>query len=217
MQLRFRDECKARGLWAGGKVATHQDLSAYFFARCAELYLRKDGDAAFVMPYAAMSRQQYEGFRTGSFAGGKHGSIRFAEAWTFDESVQPLFNVPSCVLFAREGAAGPLPQTVTAYSGQLPRRDASAQDAAKTLTSVQTPWPNGHTKSASAYGSRFRQGATIVPRFLFVVQRASTGRLQASSDSPVVESRRTNLEKKPWRDLEHFAEPSQNNSFGLFT
>jgi hypothetical protein len=59
MHQLFQKECKARGIWAGGKVTTHQDLSAYFFARCTELYLRDQCAIAFVMPYAAMSRQAY--------------------------------------------------------------------------------------------------------------------------------------------------------------
>ena len=68
LQQRFREECQRWGLWAGGRVATHQDLSGYFFARCVHLYLKSGGLIAFVMPYAAMSRQQFAGFRTGVFA-----------------------------------------------------------------------------------------------------------------------------------------------------
>ncbi len=108
MQKRLRAECTERDLWAGGKVATHQDISAYFFARCVELYLKKNGVIAMVLPYATMTRQQYRGFRNGIFASKPtrkkgvriYASVRFNEAWTFDESVQPLFNVPSCVLIA---------------------------------------------------------------------------------------------------------------------
>jgi hypothetical protein len=202
MQQRLREECKARGIWAGGKVATHQDLAAYFFARCVQLYLRKNGVAAFVMPYATMSRQQYQGFRSGSFGDGELGSIRFTEAWTFDDSVQPLFNVPSCVLFARESVAGPLPSSATAYSGQLPRRDASVTEAVKALISRQVPWPQTVRVAKSAYGSRFRNGATIYPRPLFLIERVHGGRFGGNPATPRVRSRRTNLEKKPWKDLE---------------
>ena len=99
----FKRECAARGLWAGGKVATQQDLSAYFFARAVELYLKDGGVVAFVMPYAAMTRAQFRGFRTGAFG---TIQVRFTEAWTFDERVQPLFPVPSCVLFARREQRG---------------------------------------------------------------------------------------------------------------
>jgi SAM-dependent methyltransferase len=53
-QERFREECHRRGLWMG-QVAQQQDLSAYFFARCVELYLKPTGIIAFVMPYSAMT------------------------------------------------------------------------------------------------------------------------------------------------------------------
>ena len=41
IQRRFRNESRRLGLWQGGRVATQQDLSAYFFARCRELYLKR--------------------------------------------------------------------------------------------------------------------------------------------------------------------------------
>ncbi len=62
-QRRFREESRRLGVWQGGKVATHQDLSAYFFARCCELYLEPGARIAFVMPYAALSRRQFAGLR----------------------------------------------------------------------------------------------------------------------------------------------------------
>jgi len=60
--------------------------------------------------------------RTGEF---KNIKIAYDEAWTMDDSVFPLFPVPSCVLFARKHAtAQASPATVRAYSGTLPLRDA---------------------------------------------------------------------------------------------
>lgn len=50
MQAAFRAECTRMGVWAGGKVATQQDLSGYFFARCVELYLKPGSMIAFVCP-----------------------------------------------------------------------------------------------------------------------------------------------------------------------
>jgi len=215
MQKRLRAECEERSLWAGGKVATHQDESAYFFARCVELYLKKTGAIAMVLPYATMTRQQYRGLRSGIFASKVtrkrevrvYASVRFNEGWAFDESVFPLFNIPSCVLIATEGEPGPLPMKVTAYSGQLPRRDASALEADAHLTSQQASWPKGNESTVAGYSDRFRQGATVVPRFLFLVIRTAAGRLGSNPDAPVVESRRNNLEKPPWKDLDLLRQP----------
>jgi SAM-dependent methyltransferase len=61
LQARFRTECQSFGIWHG-QVAQQQDLSAYFFVRCTELYARDGGVLAFVMPYAAMTRRQFARF-----------------------------------------------------------------------------------------------------------------------------------------------------------
>ena len=67
LQTRYQQLAKARGLWAGGRFATHQDLSDLFVTRAVEQYLRPGGRFAFVMPFAVLSRRQYAGFRSGDF------------------------------------------------------------------------------------------------------------------------------------------------------
>jgi SAM-dependent methyltransferase len=210
-QQRFREECERRGLWAGGKVATHQDLSGFFFVRCVELYMKPTGLIAFVMPYAAMSRKQFEGFRSGVYATRKGEKVQksfataqFTEAWAFSDDVQPLFPVPSCVLFGRTGGGrgAVLPDTVLAACGTLPRRDASPEEADVALSWREAPWPTmADEESASVYREAFHQGATIVPRMLCVVVPAPAGRLGENLAAPVVESRRTSQEKPPWKQL----------------
>ena len=122
LQKRFKELAKGAGVYVGGKLATQNDLCALFTARSASLYLRGAGRLAFVLPLAALSRGQFERLRSGSFHG---GAIQWDEAWTMDDSVQPLFPVPSCAVFGRRRATSkPLPETVRAYSGDLPLRDA---------------------------------------------------------------------------------------------
>jgi len=212
-QQRFREECQRRGLWAGGQVATHQDLSGYFFVRCVELYLKQTGTIAFVMPYAAMTRQQFEGFRSGNY-GSKRGravtqvyaTVQFSQAWALRDDVQPLFPVPSCVLFGQHGgASGPvLPPTVMAASRTLPRRDASMDEANEALTWHEIRWPTGYDDdgSFSPYRDQFRNGATIFPRVLCTVELVSDIPFGANPDAPLVESRRTSQEKSPWKNLQ---------------
>jgi SAM-dependent methyltransferase len=211
MQNKFREECQARGLWAG-QVAQQQDLSAYFFVRSIELYLKPTGKIAFVMPYATMTRRQYAGFRTGIY-GVKKGktphvfaSIRIIQAWAFSDDVSPLFPVPSCVLFAENaahaGKAGRLPETILAASGKLPRRDASGTESDKYLTWQERPWPTEREgRVTGGYADSFRQGAIIIPRLLFTVQEVQAGRLGGNPVAPLVESRRTSQEKSPWKEL----------------
>ena len=60
---------------------------------------------------------------------------RVIDGWVLDDDVQPLFPVPSCVLFARagRGPGKPLPDKVRRYSGTLLHRDAPEEMADKTL------------------------------------------------------------------------------------
>lgn len=202
MQARFREECQERRLWTGGKVATHQDLSAYFFARCAELYLKDGGTLAFVMPHAALTRQQFRGFQSQQFGQGKDQLLQFEEVWAFDETVKPLFPVPSCAIFARRGGGGPRPGTILSFAGTLPRRDAHSAEAEEALSRSEVPWPDaGESIGRSPYARAFRQGATIVPRRFWIVERAPAGRFGANPEAPLVRSRTSRQEKAPWRDL----------------
>ncbi len=195
---RFQRECRKRRLWSGGRLASHTDLASYFFVRAAELYLRRDGLIAFVMPYGALNRAPYARFRTGKYA---TVEVRFDRAWALDEKVGPLFPLPSAVLFARRQRSGPLPANVSSFSGRLTRRDETLQQAEAALTVRQTSWP-GRTGASrnTPYRRVFRQGATMVPRRLCVVDTVDTGRLGGNAALPLVESRIGRLDKFPWNE-----------------
>ncbi|HCK83458.1 MAG TPA: hypothetical protein DHW63_02745 [Hyphomonadaceae bacterium] len=204
LQKRFKILAEQLDIYVGGKLATQNDLCAVFLAQTSKLYLRSNGRLAMVLPLAALSRGQFAKLRSGQF----HGrSIAFDEAWTMDESVQPLFPVPSCVVFGRRRAVGKaLPDKVTAFSGRLPFRDAPETIADERLTVTKNAQAPSSAKvdeeeRKSPYQSAFRQGATLVPRMLCLVERKQMGRLGAAADMPLVISRRGALDKKPWRDL----------------
>jgi hypothetical protein len=154
------------------------------------------------MPLAAMTRGQFEAFRSGSFHTKK---VQFEAAWVFDDDVQPLFPVPSCVLFARAdpGLGKSLPDKVRRYSGTLPFRDAPEKLADENLTIIEdAPRPTEASfQEASPYRSAFRQGATLVPRMLCFVERVTKGRLGSNPKMPLVISRRSTQEKRPWNRL----------------
>jgi hypothetical protein len=199
MQAKAREGMKGYRIWVGGKVATHQDLSGYFFARCADLYLNQGGRIAFLMPLASMTRGQFEKFRTGTFRG---ASVTFTDAWTFDERVSPLFPVPSCALFAeRTSLAGRVPKRVLGFAGILAYRNAPPGEAEKRLLCVEEDAPSEASfQAATPYRKAFRQGATLVPRMLCYVQRRQTGLVGTGSRIPI-ESRRSRQEKQPWKNL----------------
>ena len=201
LQKRFRELAKGENVYVGGKLATQNDLGALFTVRAAALYLRSGGKIAFVLPLAALSRGQFEQLRSGSFHSAR---IAWDEVWTMDDSVQPLFPVPSCVVFGRRRATSKtLPDKVRAYSGALPFRDAPEEIADKELK-VQEDAPAlsvANFEGGSPYRTMFRQGATLVPRMLCFVERRTMGRLGADPSAPYVASRRTNQEKEPWKSL----------------
>jgi N-6 DNA Methylase len=201
-QKRFKALAKIENIYVGGKFATQNDLSALFFARAAALYLNAGGRIAFVMPLAAMTRGQFEKFRSGAFHSRK---VQFDGAWVLDDDVQPLFPVPACVLFAtaHRGLGKGLPDTVRRFSGELPCRDPPESLADKVLRVIdgaRRP-DEASYEEGSAYRSAFRQGATLVPRMLCLVERVQAGRLGQNPGMPFVTSRRAIQEKTPWKTL----------------
>jgi SAM-dependent methyltransferase len=200
LKRRYKELARAERVYVG-RVPSQNDLCAFFTARAAALYLRAGGKVAMVLPLAALTRGQYERFRTGSFASVK---IAWDQAWTMDDTVMPLFPVPSCVLFGRRRAAGVrTPDVVRAYSGRLPFRDAPEAVADQNLQVREgVPAPEeAIAVGGSPYRKAFRNGATLFPRMLCFVERQPVGRLGGNQNAPLIISRRPAQEKKPWRDL----------------
>ncbi len=191
---RARALAQAGGVYVGSGFATQNDLCALVTVRAAALHLRAGGRLAFVLPMAVLSRGQFAPLRLGAFPA---LSIAWDEVWTLDESVTPLFPVPSCVLFGRRDAAAPgLPETVTAFAGTLPCRDADEAAADACLTVTERPMPTAARFSGgSPYRREFRQGATLVPRMLCLVE------CPPDAAAAAVVSRRSSLEKAPWKTL----------------
>ncbi|MGA0598136.1 N-6 DNA methylase [Enterovirga sp. CN4-39] len=201
LQKRFKELAQSDRVYVGGKLATQNDLCALFTVRAVALYLRAAGRLAFVLPLAVLTRGQFERLRSGSFSSAR---LAYDEAWTMDDSVQPLFPVPSCVLFGRRRAvSSPVPPVVTAFSGTLPFRDAPETVADRKLTAREgAPRPSeAQQRGGSSYRAAFRNGATLYPRMLCFVERKATGRLGSDASSPTVTSRRTGNDKGVWKTL----------------
>lgn len=200
LQKRFKELAKGEKIYEH-RAPSQNDLSALFCIRASHLYLRPSGRLAFVLPLAAMTRLQFEKFRTGRFAA---YNVAWEEAWTMDDSVTPLFPVPSCVVFGRKRAIGQkMPSVVRAYSGALPLRDASENLADKRLSvRERAPAPAvAQAEGGSVYREAFRCGANLFPRMLVLVERKTSGRLGSNLEAPLVASRRNSLEKRPWSEL----------------
>ena len=206
LQKRFKGLARDERVYVG-RVPSQNDLCALFAVRVAHLYLRSGGRLALVLPMAALTRGQFEKLRTGSFRSVK---IAWDEAWTMDDSVQPLFPVPSCAVFGRKRAtARQLPDTVRAYTGFLPFRDAPEEIADATLgvTEGAPALEAAMHRGGSSYRTAFRNGATLFPRMLIFVERRQMGRLGTNPSAPLVVSRRTSQEKQPWKGLPGIENP----------
>jgi hypothetical protein len=202
---RLRAACQQMHLWAGGVLATQQDLSALFWARGAERYLRDGGTIAFVLPYAVLNRPAYSGLRRGNLG---TVQVRIVKAWDLAQT-RPIFGhtaigtTSTAVLFGRRGAAGPLPGQIERFVGTLPRRDATESEADAILSRSRVSWPPITTlEGASPYRAHFKQGATVVPCRFFLVEREPMGRLGANPAAPRVRGKTGPLVRLPWRNVE---------------
>jgi SAM-dependent methyltransferase len=206
MKDRLREALRAYDLWVGGNLATQQDMCALFWARGAERYLGRGGRLAFVLPYAVLNAPVFAGMRTGRLG---QTPVRLTGGWAL-ERVWPIFGAQSgssttstCVLFGRREMAGPHPVEVDRWVGQLPRRDADDEEATRVLTQSRVAWPRARTLvGVSPYRSRFRQGATIVPRRFFMVEPEPVSRLGGRRDAPRMRGRAGPLDKRPWTTVE---------------
>ncbi|MGH8908627.1 MAG: N-6 DNA methylase [Egibacteraceae bacterium] len=205
-QASFRAMSIERGLWAGGTVATNQDLSALFVARCIELYLRPGGRFGFVMPWAVLSRRQYAGFRTGHFpVRAQPVNVAFDRPWDLHKVKPSFFPLPASVVFGRRGdesaAVRALSQVPEVWSGRFETAVASRAEAVPSIHKMDGEPPPPRAEQGSRYAARFSQGATVVPRFLFFVEPGATNPLGLGAGRRAVQSRRSANEKKPWKNL----------------
>ena len=207
-QEEFSEMSRERNLWHGATVATHQDLSALFVVRCVELYLRDGGRFGFVMPRAVLDRRQFVGFRSGRYtsdAGGVHIGVAFTKAWDLHQVRPPLFPVPASVVFGTRSTEEAVPLPVSdrvLWSGRLPTPNLTWEQASSEL--VRTRNTAVITEDGrSPYHARFSQGATVVPRMLFMVEDVTDRQpLGVGAGRRAVRSARSPNEKRPWRDLQ---------------
>jgi hypothetical protein len=197
----YRQRAREMNLWLGGARGrtTQQDLSSYFVARAIELYLRPGGAFAFVMPRAVLSRQTYAGFRAGDYSStSAECYVSFETPWDLEKVHPDPFPVPSAVIFGhRSSQPSTLSSTVCAWSGQAPK-DRDPGSLATDVANIQVVTGE---EPASQYQKRFRQGAILVPRMLAMVTPAADSPLGVQVGRRDVRSRKTSLDKVPWKDL----------------
>jgi len=208
MQQLYRGMSEARGLWAGGKVSTHQDLSDLFVVRATEQYLRAGGRFGFVMPAAVLSRRQFEGFRKGKYdSAGVSVGVTFDQPWDLHAVKPDIFPVPAAVVFGcRSPKPAAMPPSSMALAGRIARLGTRWEEAASHLSRSETDVSGGDPEGAlSPYAERFYQGAVVIPRVLLTVREGPAGPLGTPTGTHHVTSHRSPLEKAPWKDIASLA------------
>lgn len=210
MQEQYRALGTEHDIWRGGQLATNQDLVALFIARTAEEYLKDGGDLAFVTPLGLLSRQTYQGFRTGRWRGDLR--VTFTELWDLGQ-VKPrdqLFPVPAAVIYGTKYEAPPgtdfeapagFPATKYVLEGTR-----SKEGWEKTVAKLSFVEERNVTIDEDAPMSVYRdgciQGATVTPRMLhFVTEEATPGRLGRAAGRVAVTSLRSSQQDPRWKNV----------------
>ena len=199
------------GIWVGGRHANHQDISSLFFARSADLYLKDGGVIGMVMPHSALQTGQHSKWRTGAWQAKPSGrgrnrtpgrtlAVDFGHKTAWDlEGLEPntFFPVPASVVFARrtgeDGKTTPLAGEAERWLGE-PGLEADRQ--------ARTTIIDTSANSISPYANYARQGAVIVPRCLFFVEKTENPAIVQAGQTVTVNPRRGSQDKEPWRSLD---------------
>lgn len=197
------------------KNYTHLEIATIFLSHSSWYFLDSGGEIAFVMPRSIFSGDQHDKTRKGVAKG-----YQITELWDLG-GVEPLFNIPSSVIFAdQKYANNRFPdEGVSGYlvEGNLSEQNLTWEKAKPDLNFEETQWHYGKLGSLTAftpykvetagsvnyYKDHFKQGATIVPRNFYFVEFDQP---QPSDLDERVVSVKTNEErrkyaKKPWKSL----------------
>ncbi len=185
----YQKEVKRRAITEYGiapkikKLMTQMEIASVFLAHCLKTFGKEGCRLGFVMPRSILSADQHANLRTRSYT----APFRLTQYWDL-LGVKPLFQVPSCVIFAiRDQYKGKQEDILPAleWFGSLPAKDIPWAVAENNLqpikrkgtviclgnrTAFSTSPGRNRPNSPSSYTNRFHQGATILPRNFYFVR-----------------------------------------------
>jgi hypothetical protein len=192
------------------------EIAALFLLRVTDLYAKPNGTISFVMPRSIMVSDHHHNLRTGAFT--NHIAI---ERILDLERVNPLFKVPACVVFCRQGGNTSYPIHASIIEGTLPRKNVALVAALKYLGQRQTEYdlyqigarsfldeagklPKITKKERSAYYQKFIKGACTDPRPLWYIDFRLQRGLGFNPQQPPVKSSEHSIKmaKRRFRDVE---------------
>lgn len=178
------------------KLFTQMELATLFFTFSHVHYLCEGGKIVFVMPRSVLTgAKQHRQFQQKDL-----GFVHVIDC----EDVEPLFNVPSCVVMARKGVESDWPVESIKVSGRLPMRNLSLERAREHLSLEQSAFkpPFSGVGPVSPYLKEVHQGSTIVPRcFWFVRPTAETWVVDPTHPTLETDPQIHRQAKKPWKGL----------------
>ena len=174
----------------------NMELASLFFCQCIDNYLNDGGFISFVMPQSIIIASQHKNFV-------KFENPQTKLLKTYDlEYVDPLFRIPSCVIFAKKNEVTKYPVPMIKMSGKLPSNNLQLEDATKILKIEKTQYlPQTRKKKGGYYYDIFQRGAEITPRNFWFVDIESSKFLSFNPENPHVKSAANRDSKKPWKDI----------------
>ncbi len=199
------------GIWAGGNLATQQDVATLFYARCVDLYLRDGGAIGMVMPNSALQGRQHRKWLSGEWKASDESrtlNVDFSSKnpWDLAQLVPNTFfpNVSSVIFAKRLGEDGkgvPLAGEMEIWEGPTGTSEVERRISALVDTG------QGHV---SPYAKIARNGATIYPRVLFFVNEEPNPATVSVGHTVTTSPRRGVYDNEPWKSLELL--PLQGNT-----
>ena len=185
----------------GVHLFTQMEMATLFFRKASDLYLKEGGIIGFVMPRSVLAGTiQHIEFRRF-----EKPQLKLIEILDLEE-VQPLFNMPSCVLIATKGEKTEYPVSAKKYKGELPKKNARLNELENILTITRYEYlPPEFPTEPSYYFNKFKVGASIFPRAFYFIDIHS----QTNNSLTVCTSKEiSRISKAAWKvELKGTTEP----------
>jgi len=182
---------------------TQIEMATFFYCRCADLYLKKNGLLAFLMPIsvigAATHHREFQTF--------KKPRMKLLHILNF-ENIPDIFSLPVCVLYARNNQNTRYPVTAVRYNGNIRKfRRNEKLDVIKGELATEeykySPPTEPEKSEHSYYYDKVKAGGSIYPRPFWFVEFNIKQNLSFDLESPpLISSRKVqDVGKKEWKDV----------------
>jgi len=188
------------------------EIAAIFLVHACNYFLNEKGKIAFVLPRSFMSSDSHDKTRKGEAKG-----LKIKEVWDLDK-VQPLFRVPSCVLFAEKSKNGNK-QDINGFEGKIfegkfKKHNSKFIEIQNNISfnnvkhyystlgtsSAFTSFKINSNNEVCYYKTKFKNGATIVPRGFYFVDIDMQGFIPEDFKNRTlnIKTSKATDAKKPW-------------------